>query len=721
MSIPQAVRALVGDYAIYGGMADRIEGLVDAQLDTFMPNRSNWMVLPWQPAQGPRGFFLFSEDREGQRRGREVVNGFLGPSIARLVTIPDEELASALNAEWVATGLLKASLVQRLLSATPDEMLCRLEDAVATVAGRPAVTAEIHPNHVDLLRDVRLAMLGRDAVGAQRLLDQIILTGELSAENLRFLSIELLASFGRWAEMSDLPYIRAMMQARRPRAVTESILQMIWWTEIAHLLGTHSTVSAFQASGVIDRFGGVLRAIEVPATPFGRILGILTAQNDGDTERRAAIIAAAEDATEAATLEALVAQPTLPPEPEREPETPLVMESIRSVFELGKYTKTIELFLDEPMVRDADLAVQAVLDLGGHDRAADVLAVVEKWVAAGELEPTRRLVVDLAALGDLVSGACSGWLEWAQRIGSDEHWGDSVAVLRNESEGWEPLGNLTASQIYEIAEGILGAIGSTNEHHLRAGLDVLCRAAAKVVVDPACAPFYEIVLEFLAIQENVSSQVRDAYVTLFEAILEAGPPKAAYDGVLTKTAALWERIKARQHVDWALEILDATAGASAPAQDRRDAFGAAALGYLRSLDRLSFRQRVEIESLAPEFGLPAMDVQSPVTADEASIWSKLDGTVVGLYSLLSQAVPRFSQRLQALCSPEEVVGNTDSTATSALINLATRADHMVVDTWHAAHQATGAIDSVRARSRQILPQQRGVTGFLRALENSLEN
>jgi hypothetical protein len=46
---------------------------------------------------------------------------------------------------------------------------------------------------------------------------------------------------------------------------------------------------------------------------------------------------------------------------------------------------------------------------------------------------------------------------------------------------------------------------------------------------------------------------------------------------------------------------------------------------------------------------------------------------------------------------------------------------MVVDTWHAAHSATTAIDSARPKSRQILPQQRGVTGFLRAIQNSLES
>ena len=236
----------------------------------------------------------------------------------------------------------------------------------------------------------------------------------------------------------------------------------------------------------------------------------------------------------------------------------------------------------------------------------------------------------------------------------------------------------------------------------------------------ACAPFYETVLEILADQENLSAQVRDAYVRLFEAILGAGPSKDAYDEVLTRTTALWDLVRARQHVDWALELLDAVAGASAPDTGSRTAFGMPIIQYLRSLENLGFRQRVEIEALAVEFGLPRIPVEVAADEEEASVVESTGRHDRRLYSLLSHAVPRFTSRLKELCNPGEIVGNTDTTATSALTSLAERADHLVVDTWHAAHQATNAIDSVRDKAEQVLPQQRGVTGFLRALEARLE-
>lgn len=722
MNLATAVQALVGDLAAFRDMGDRIEGLVAKQVQAFVPHRSNWLVLPWQPPAGQTGFYLFSEDREGQRRGREVLNGFLGPNIAQLISTPDEALRSSFPGAWAETGLTRVSLIQRAHLGDRIDMLTRLEDLVATVAGRPTILEEVHPTHVDLLRDVRLAMLGQDAPGAQRLFDQLVLTGQLSAENIRFLTIELHACFGRWREMSDLPYISVLMQARRPRLVTESMLQMVWWTQIVSHLGPVSVESAFKSQNVLVRYGSILRSIEVPSTPQGRVLAYLTAIADADAERQAALRSATSDPDEQALLGALAAPTQAPSVPASEgPGLVPGAAPLRAAFDSGRLKQVVELFLADPVPEDADLAVQAILDMDGPVLAAEVLAIVQDWVARGRLAPGRRLAGDIAAVADLVSDVTAGWVEWATRIGADLAWGEAAASLRNQYAGWVPLGNLPAREVLLVAEGVLGAIGSTNEQQLRAALDVLCRVAADSVNHPSCAPFTDMVLEFLAIQENMSAQVRVAYATLFEAMLEAGPSVATYEAVLTHTAVLWERIKARQHVDWALEILNATAEASSPTQDRRNAFGVEVVSYLRSLDRLDLRQRVEMESLAIEFGMVALDPHDGVIGEDAPVWSKLDGSVVGLYSLLSHAVPRFSERLRALCTPKEIAGNTDTTATNALTNLAQRADHMVVDTWHAAHQATAAIDSARPRSRQILPQQRGVTGFLRAVQDSLEN
>lgn len=134
-------------------------------------------------------------------------------------------------------------------------------------------------------------------------------------------------------------------------------------------------------------------------------------------------------------------------------------------------------------------------------------------------------------------------------------------------------------------------------------------------------------------------------------------------------------------------------------------------------NRLTLRQRVEVEGLASDFSLPPRVVETP--PDEQDLWTALDGKFIGIYSLLTRAESYLRERLSRLCAVGEVRGNSDEVATRALKSLAEKADFLVVDTWHAAHQATGAIDAVRPRERQILPKQRGHSGFLRALEEAL--
>jgi hypothetical protein len=62
----------------------------------------------------------------------------------------------------------------------------------------------------------------------------------------------------------------------------------------------------------------------------------------------------------------------------------------------------------------------------------------------------------------------------------------------------------------------------------------------------------------------------------------------------------------------------------------------------------------------------------------------------------------------------------DTVATQALRTLAKNADYLLVDTWHATHEATAAIDAVRPRNNQIMPKGHGISGFLRALEGALQ-
>ena len=107
--------------------------------------------------------------------------------------------------------------------------------------------------------------------------------------------------------------------------------------------------------------------------------------------------------------------------------------------------------------------------------------------------------------------------------------------------------------------------------------------------------------------------------------------------------------------------------------------------------------------------------------DDTAVWHTLEHKRVGLYSLLPHTGARLRERLLALCPEITVEHNTDTVGTATLRNLARNADYLIVDTWHATHSATKAIDEVRPRGEQIYPASGGVMSLLAALQVQLQS
>ncbi len=213
--------------------------------------------------------------------------------------------------------------------------------------------------------------------------------------------------------------------------------------------------------------------------------------------------------------------------------------------------------------------------------------------------------------------------------------------------------------------------------------------------------------------------MREAYLDLFDQLLEHGTSSKVYRTSVEHAVSLWQRIAAPTTVDWGIAVVDTLL--LRPVADSNARIGAvsAILAKARDFDhRLNRRQRTEIEVLSSEAGLPTRPTPTATTSVDI-VWNKLNGAVIGLYSLLPHAADALARRLAPLCSPKAVEGNDDTVSTPALKNLATRSDYMIVDTSHATHAATLAIDSVRSRDQQVLPQGRGVSAFVQALERTL--
>ncbi|MCP9274055.1 protein DpdD [Mycolicibacterium arenosum] len=711
MTIEAAVTDIVGDLSRFETRSDRVEGLIESQASRYSPHSSEWIVLPWRD-----GFYLFSEDSEGQRRGRETLVAFLGPSVVSVETVSTTRMQREIPDAAKSAGLNHASYLRRVMPGAvgADEMLVRLEDMVATLSGRVWRPLELKPTHTDLLRDFRLALLAMDSDSASRLLESLLLNGHLSAENHRFLRIEYLATFGRWTDLRALPHIEALLKSRKTQAISEILLQMVWWTELA---GTadQRMATEFDERGVLQTFASLLRGVRVPATWEGRLVALLTALADGDLVRQQAICASADGAVEEGRLQELISQHGPPARENTSVDS--AEDAIVTAFEDRRFDEVVNRFVQEPSAEAAAIAVQAVLETSLTAEASRVLALVREFDATGTLNFSRRDRRDLEELEQLAGNVCDGWVSWSKRIAGQARWADAGATLRDRRGSWTKMSDLSADETAAVSDWLIEAVSGTNDDQLRASLDVLCSEAATLLVRGSVNDFCQTVLLLLSEQDNFSEMVRVAYLELLTAWLDVGPSSGEYRKVLEQTSDIWIAIASPIAVSWAVGVLEATADSPCPDDAARTAFAATMIHRVRQLyGRASLRERVEIESLADDLRLPSFDVDVPDV--ERDVWSRLDGKTLGLYSLLPRAASLLGSRLARLCAVQ-VRGNDDKVATPGLRTLAERADYFIVDTWHAAHQATAAIDAVRPRHQQILPQQRGVTGFMRAVESCL--
>ncbi|MGH4027273.1 MAG: protein DpdD [Pseudonocardiaceae bacterium] len=711
MTVPEALQRGLGDPARFGSLRERVEFLVDEQVRTWAAHTSDWLVVPIQRSRS--GFYLLSEDREGQRRGREVLQAFLGPATAVIESVEVTPGADEVDRLLQAAGLVHLSHVQRT-DVSPEVLLDRLEDAVATLKSRDARLRPLRPSHVDVLRDFRLALLHRDGQSADRALEVLRLTGQLSAENLRFLTIEMLGCLGRWREVHDLPYLPELLRARRPRAINEILLEMLWRTEVADLCAMgHSASDVHAQADLGARYGAVLSAVDVPAGEAGRAVGVVAARALGDSERLQRLLHAAEEGERERLHQlATLGQPATPG-------TTTAHSDVQGLFDEGQYGAVVRAFLELSDPASADVAVQAALEGEDSVHAPAVLATVQGFIAEQQVHPDRRLLRDLEDLTRLADGSCSGWVEWCSRLGRDERWADAAAVLRSQYEQWNDLSLLAPAPARAAAEDLLSAWAGINQDQLVAGIDVLCRAAAATAAATQTGDFCDAVLLVLAEQQNLSAPVREAYLLLLEQLLDNGPAPPRYRETLQQAGSLWRRVAAPAAFDWGTGLVDVLLNAPTPLPEVRDTVVTEVLNKARDFQqRLSLRQRCELEALAEEAGLHVGPVPTPAEPDQ--VWSRLNGMVVGVYSLLPHAAESLAKRLSRLCSPRAVEGNDDKVDTTALRTLATRADYLIVDTWHATHAATAAIDTVRPKSQQILPRGRGITAFLQALELAVD-
>jgi len=716
--------AAVGDTERFGTARERVDALVTAQHDMWRDEPGAWTVIPLD--RTPPVFALVAWDGEGERRGREIIGAFVGPGIARLSGAP-LALSPTVPADAALHrhGISRVVPLIRVPGTDSNELLTALERLVSVRSTQPAIRREVEPALPFLLRDYRLALQQSDAAESGRLYAKIERLGQLSADNLRFLRVDRLASLGRWQELVGLPIFRDLSRARRPRRISEELLEALWRTQIASSVGVASAAQAierFTAAGLADDYPSLLRSVDVPNGIASRRLVAISACLDAQDDRLERLFDTADEADRQFITDLMswrdgghadVAAET----------TAAAPATISELLALGDWEGVLQVAEESPGdPRAAEAAVEAAFETDDPSLSRRAVALLN-LVPGGQLSSSTGFQRRLDAVRETARDECASWRAWLRRVGRSESWRNAAEVLRANSDGWD-IAEFTSDSVAEAAgAALLEASGNSNADQVLRSLDLLCALARDLVGRMIGDSLVEAVMLVIGDQANPSHQVQEAFRGLLEPLLESGPLPEQYAGYVELVRSLWNKVRSRSTFDWGLDLADLLLSMQCPDPLARQRLVQDLVAWaFTHRQQLAHHQVLMVNFVAEQAGLGrSLELESSAPADE-NIWARLAGARVGLYSLWPKAGSRLQERLSRLAgAPVTVEQNEDHVATSALTTLATHADYMVVDTWHAKHSATMAIDSVLPRDRQVLPRGGGVMSFLAALQDRIES
>jgi hypothetical protein len=716
--------AATGDTERFGAYRERVEALLTAQRGMWKREPGAWTVIPLD-RETPL-FALVAVDSEGERRGREVIAAFVGPAVGRLADTP-LALSSADHADVVLSRHGISNVIPLLRESGKDSatLLTALERLVSVRLTQPEIRREIAAPLPFLLRDYWLALQQHDSVESGRLLTSIEGLGLLSADNLRFLQVDRLAALGRWQELAGLPMFRDLARTRRPRRISEELMEALWRARIASDDGATSADQAldrFAAVGLVEDFASLLRSVDVPNSAGARRLAAVSAVLDANDDRLERLLDAATE-TERDFIADLRSSRGRGRVGTTARTGPAAIVSLSELLDLEDWEGVFRAAEERPGdPRAAEAAVRAAFETEDPDLSRRAVILLSQ-VPDEELNPLpgfRRMLREVRTAG---LDECPAWSAWLERVGRPEAWDRAADVLRAESANWD-IGEFASGSSAEAAGAfLLEGSGNANADQVRLSLDLLCALARNLVTHMTGDPLVQAVMMVVSEQQNPSRQVQEALRGLLEPLLDSGPDGERYAEYVTFLDDVWKKVQSRSTVDWGLDIADLLIAAPCPDPSARVRFVQAlvfwALGHRQQLAQ---RQAVMVNMLADQAGLGVSLEIAPSTPGQGNIWARMLGARVGLYSLLPRAGVRLQERLSELAGGHVAVEqNVDHVATSGLRSLAAHADLMVVDTWHATHSATIAIDAVLPRDRQVLPRGGGVMSFLAALQNRLES
>jgi hypothetical protein len=699
-----AARAMLADLTALqpcSGASNDIAALCADVTQTVSSETFPGALVPLIDRAGSMQIDVAASTMSHWRRLKPVLLAFAGPTLTGFGGVPEPFAAT----DPVGARMQRAAPAVTAIMRLPADDRARLAALRAVLRARdtlarapelqrsaPVPTSWLLARFQDYLNVQR-----RDA--ADGILERLRSELRLDALNVKFLEVQLLATFEDWGAIVALPEFPSLCVARRTPAITAILLEALYRTHIAgpfdagNVAGTRAAY-AQNVQGFVQsmRLTGPLGL----RTGGWRLLGLEMLDNTSSQDLRVAI---AEQAPDLGWIAGhLPAQARAAPPP-LEDSTPL--DAARDALIQADEVDSVDLLAD---------AMAAMARL-----SPDELALLRGTM------PFRPIV---QATDDLASAPPTSWVAWLDRA-TDPAFTDALEVARRGKDEWT-IGVSAADPV--AVHALVAALEKVQGDPLAAErtTQALPYMVAWLQRDEdfpksGLSPIYGGLLTLFALDSARGATVYESSQVLVEALLAAGLDQKEYRELIADIDEIAGDGFGVDMIYWVLEVIESFMNASTPDADAREAFLHRTLARIAPIvGRLSHLQRIAVTLLSSELGwaLPVSPA-SDVTPADAGIASRLDGMRIAIYSLTESSSRQAKAALEEINSSVSVDTNADYSGSARLRALAENSDLVVMTSLSAKHAATDLIRAHRGNRPLIYSRGKGFSSILRAIEEFL--
>ena len=682
------------------------------------------LILPFVTATEVT-WFAIASDAGRARELQELMLAWVGPSWS---TFTGGQFRLE-DGEWVgwAIGPSLSPFVFRV--SIPDladvPTVCdRLAAMLRELQRRPSSAGRILRTTFQVRTAFDRALVVGDVAAAEAAFDALRRSGSLTAENVRFVEIRLLAGLRRWDRLFELPSFRSVCDLRLPRETFADVLEAVY----EHYLSEH------------ERAADAVSAIAVVRPPaFRTFAGLFRTRRD---VQRPAVLKAfllwelAGEAPNDAICSDLLRELRPPAIGVRfraalEGRIPLIiggrlLEAAEAAFDEDRIDDAFEAFLGlEPTSRIAGLVLRCAREIdtkNASQRAISYLEHCSQELRDSVVAKHSGLigkVADRASRADVREVA--SWQGWLRAASAGVERQQAVEAVREGCRSWD-LEELvrTRDAARELADAVTNwSISET------------------AFIEEIFAPMYE---AFVTREPIERAAFLDIYIALLTAVsagrattktelalakdvaamcLACNPERARYATVIGELKALLLGSRSYNALDWAIDICDELSASTCPDRGIRHQFVSIVFETAESFrQRLTGVQIQTLQFLGSELGITLSEnleavVVETTTTKPAAIASSAK---IAIYSLQPGASARARGLLQLLLPNAAIEMNEDTVCTERLKNLARTSDVVGFSWKTSTHQAFYCVkDHLGPQTKLCMPAGAGSSSLVRAI------